>query len=278
MLVLLAAWAVLCGDHVMFVALVVAASYCAQTHVPYLGLGVGMVVLGAARGGVARPAGRARPLGGRSPRSVAWGVGIGVVLWLPPVADQFTEEPGNLRQLVDHFGSPPETPLGFSEGVRLALRHLDVWGGVVTQLTAPDASSTRRRRGAAPSRSWCGPSPRSWPGASVHRRCGRCTSWSAPGSLLGTVSMARIFGRPWYYLTLWAWGVTLLLAGAVLWTAVAWWQRARPDRPVGDAGRPRRRRRGASWRRSPPPSSFAGAEHPEERLSDGRRRARRSDL
>ena len=46
--VLLAAWAVLCGDHVMVVPLVVAASYCAQTHVPYLGLGVGMVVLGLA--------------------------------------------------------------------------------------------------------------------------------------------------------------------------------------------------------------------------------------
>ena len=181
MLVLLAAWAVLCGDHVMFVALVVAASYCAQTHVPYLGLGVGMVVLGVA--GAAWHARRASAAARRATlRSVAWGAGIGVVLWLPPVADQFTEEPGNLRQLVDHFGSPPETPLGFSEGVRLALRHLDVWGGLVTQLTGTGASSTPRRRGAAPSRSSCGPSPQSWPGGSVHLRCGRCTSWSAPVS------------------------------------------------------------------------------------------------
>ena len=244
MLVLLAAWAVLCGDHVMFVALVVAASYCAQTHVPYLGLGVGMVVLGAA--GAAWHARRASAAVRRAiARSVAWGVGIGVVLWLPPVADQFTEEPGNLRQLVDHFGSPPETPLGFSEGVRLAFHHLDVWGGVVMQVTGTGrfVDTTSAWRGAVTLVVWAVAAVVAWrvgPPAlrSLHVVVGA-------GLVLGTVSMARIFGRPWFYLTLWAWGVTLLLAGAVLWTAVAWWQRAHPDRPVAHAGRPRRCRRGA---------------------------------
>ena len=34
--VLLATWSVLCGDHMMLVPLVVAASFAAQTHIPYL--------------------------------------------------------------------------------------------------------------------------------------------------------------------------------------------------------------------------------------------------
>ena len=58
------------------------------------------------------------------------------------------------------------------------------------------------------------------------------------GLVLGTISMARIFGRPWYYLMLWAWVVTVLAVVAVAWTAVAWWRTretvtmpARPGRP-----------------------------------------------
>ena len=46
--VLLATWSVLCGDHVMLIPLVVAASFCAQTHVPYLLLAAGMVAVGLA--------------------------------------------------------------------------------------------------------------------------------------------------------------------------------------------------------------------------------------
>ena len=75
--VLLATWCVLCGDAVALVPLVVAATYCAQTHVPYLPLGVGMVVLAAVATIVlwrrAEPPGRRRwrigqPLGRRHRR------------------------------------------------------------------------------------------------------------------------------------------------------------------------------------------------------------------
>ena len=33
--------------------------------------------------------------------------------------------------------------------------------------------------------------------------------------------MFRIFGKVWYYLTLWAWSITALIVAAVIWTAVA---------------------------------------------------------
>ncbi len=51
--------------------------------------------------------------------------------------------------------------------------------------------------------------------------------------LLGMASTARIFGRPWYYLTLWAWGTTMVTLGAIVWSAVAVLApaRVRPRRP-----------------------------------------------
>jgi hypothetical protein len=80
--------------------------------------------------------------------------------------------------------------------------------------------------------------------------------------------MTRIFGRAWFYLTLWAWGVTTVLVGAVLWTAYVWVR----SRPGGAADGIRR------W--AAPVGvgvlavctlatsvAFADAEHPEERLS-----------
>jgi hypothetical protein len=226
--VLLAAWAVLCGDHLMVIPLTVFAILCAQTHVPYLPLAVGLVAL--ALGTIVVRAVRA-PLDERRPplRSVAWAVGVGIVLWLPPVADQLTNRPGNIRQLIDHFGSPPEAAIGLGDGVRLALQHLDVWAGLGGQLvgTGRFVSPASTARGAIVLVVWL-------VAAVVAFRVGSRALRAlhvvvAVALLLGVASMARIFGRPWFYLTLWAWGVTTLLAGAVLWSAVAWWQHRHPD-------------------------------------------------
>ena len=147
--VLLAAWAVLCGDHLMLIPLVAFATFCAQTHVPYLPLAVGLVALGLGTVAVRLVRGpadaRRRPV-----RSIAWAVGVGIVLWLPPVADQLTNRPGNIRQLIDHFGSPPEPAIGLGDGVRLALGHLDVWAGLGGQVvdTGRFVSTASTGRGA----------------------------------------------------------------------------------------------------------------------------------
>ncbi|HEY4334161.1 MAG TPA: hypothetical protein VGM78_16375, partial [Ilumatobacteraceae bacterium] len=45
--------------------------------------------------------------------------------------------------------------------------------------------------------------------------------------LLGVVAMARIFGKVWYYLTFWAWGVLALASFAIVWTAASAVRRAR---------------------------------------------------
>ena len=227
--VLLATWAVLCGDHLMLVPLTFFAILCAQTHVPYLPLAVGLVALGLGTEVVRIVRGpaesRRHPL-----RSVAWAVGVGIVLWLPPVADQLTNHPGNIRQLIDHFGSPPEPPIGLGDGVRLGLQHLDLWAGLGRQLlgTGRFVSAASTARGALVLVVWL-------IAVAVAFRIGSRALRAlhvvvGVALLLGVMSMARIFGRPWFYLTLWAWGVTTLLAGAVAWTAVAWWQHRRPER------------------------------------------------
>src|SRR5690606_16387596 len=86
--------------------------------------------------------------------------------------------------------------------------------------------------------------------------------------VLGTISMARIFGRPWYYLTLWAWGVTTLLVGAVVWTAAVWlWPLGRGERVRWGPTLAGAAAVLAGLASLASAGQFADAEHPEERLS-----------
>jgi hypothetical protein len=265
--VLLAAWAVLCGDHLMLIPLVAAASFCAQTHVPYLALGVGMVALGG--GAVAWHIARADHAARRAPlRSLLWSVGVGVVLWSPPVADQLTNSPGNMRTLADHFGSPPEAAIGLGEGIRIALRHLDAFSGLGRQLagTATFVDDASIAGGVVTFVVWLASAIVAWRMASRALRALHVVG--AVALVLGVASAARIFGRPWYYLTLWAWGVTAILVMAIAWTALAVWRNAAAatsDRPATYAGYAAA---GLAVVVSLASAiAFAGADHPEERLS-----------
>jgi hypothetical protein len=266
--VLLATWAVLCGDHVMLIPLTVFAILCAQTHVPYLPLAVGLVAL--ALGTVVVRVVRAPAEARRRPlRSVAWAAGVGVVLWLPPVADQLTNRPGNMRQLIEHFGSPPEPAIGLGDGVRLALQHLDVWAGLGGQLagTGRFVSTASTARGLVVFVAWLAAAVVAFRVGSGALRALHVVV--AAALVLGVASMARIFGRPWFYLTLWAWGVTTLLVGAVVWSAVAWWQRRRPDTADRLATRVALVAAGVAVVTSVATAvAFADAHPPEQRLSN----------
>ncbi len=229
LLVLLATWAVLCGDHRMLIPLVVAATLCAQTHVPYLPLGAGMTVLAL----VATLVGLRRSTSDELPavrRSLAWSVGIGVVLWIPPLLDQLTNEPGNIRELADHFGSPPEAAIGLGDGLRIMARHLDAAYGLGAQVIGPERfiDAASEWRGAVTFVIWVAAAIAAFRVGSRALRALHVVIGVA--LLLGTASTARIFGRPWFYLTLWAWGVTTLLVGSIVWTAVALYRHQRPAR------------------------------------------------
>jgi hypothetical protein len=240
---LLAVWSVLCDDVAMLPVAVAAGSLCAQTHVPYLGLTVGL-------GGVAVVAAgrawlRAAPGSDERRRVARWGATallVGGALWIPPLVDQAINDPGNLRAIQDHLVTPSgsEEPVGTGRGVELALRHLDIAGLVGearadgTLLDASAHTDGSLVPGVLLLVLWLA-------AALVAHRLGpralvRLHLVVAAGLVLGVVSISRILGKEWYYLMLWAWGVTALLLLSVGWTAAV---------VIGRLHR--RRRRGGAW-------------------------------
>jgi hypothetical protein len=222
LVVLLAVWSVLCGDLAMLPVAVVAASFCAQTHVPYLGLALGMGAL-ATLGAVARWR-QDRSERRRVVRWVALAAGLGVLLWLPPSLDQIRHDPGNYRELIDHFSNPSEHPKGLRDGIEVGVRYFDlahlVRGDVVDPgwlVTSARGNRPTSSRGAVLIGVWA-------VAAAVAARRGRRALVRlhvvvGAGLVLMILAISRIFGVVWYYLTLWGWSIGLLALVAVIWTA-----------------------------------------------------------
>ncbi|MGB3733539.1 MAG: hypothetical protein WA964_01185, partial [Ilumatobacter sp.] len=224
LVVLLAVWSVLCDDDWMLLPLLAAASFAAQTHIPYLLMAGALGLLGAGWV-VVRRRRLTKPLG--------WTLGAFGVLWVAPLVDQLGRDPGNIRRLVDHFGAPSEDPIGWGAGVRLMLRHLDVFGGFGKLVTG----QARFVQGGLD------PDGAVWPGLvllvlwiaafvaairSGHKMLVRLHTVLAVTLVLTVVSMSRIFGVRWFYLTLWAWVTTTLIIVATVWSAVALARHLRP--------------------------------------------------
>jgi hypothetical protein len=234
LVVLLSAWAVIDGDQMMLIPLVAAASFAAQTHIPYLLMagGVGLVAVGVVL--VRWWRGRDDDDRAGPPRSVLITIGVFGVLWLAPLVDQLVRDPGNITRLIDHFGSPDEEPIGFGAGIRLMLRHHDVVGAHLEVVLGQERFLD----------SGFDPDGPIWPGVIMlvawlvafmvavrmrHRPLVALHSVLAVTVVLTTISMSRIFGERWYYLTLWAWITTTFMIVAVLWTAVVWLRAHRPS-------------------------------------------------
>ena len=224
LVVLFATWLVVRGDHAVLVVVVVAASIAGQTHIPYLVNGVVMCALaiGAAlwhRHRCADAAARRSVL-----RSLGIAVGVGAVFWLPPFVDQAFRDPGNISMIVEHFlGEPTDRRVALSEAVRVFLRHLDAFALAPDLVTQADAFV--HRSGLPGGSGWGGLVVlASWAAAAVwalrrrHRSLIALHIVLAAALVIQLVSISRIFGKVWYYLTLWAWGTTLLVALSIIWT------------------------------------------------------------
>ena len=253
LLTLVAVWAVLCDDLPMLPVAVFAASFCMQTHISYLGLVGGFAGLSAVGLGV-----RAYRLRGdragfrRVLRWAAISLGFGLVLWLPTIVDQITGDPGNASIVLDHFRDPEDEPIGAGRGGELFGVHLNLWrlltgqhaisGSVVPGVLlvmgwlaaavvtwrlpvrradrvagADPVAGAERDPGAAPGVTGVG---RTGLADAGRRPLLRLHAVVAVALVLGLISATRILGFVWFYLTLWAWTITMLAAVAIVWTVV----------------------------------------------------------
>ena len=218
---LLALWSVADDDLPLLPVAVVAGSFCAQTHVPYLGLTLGLggfVVVWASW-----TAYRRRKHKAALRRYFVWGgiaVGLAAILWTPPVIDQIVHTPGNLSVLSDYFRNPPESPVGLRRAIDVFFVHLNPWH-LVEHLVTADRTKVESGSlvpGALFLAAWAASAVAAW--RIRHRALLRLDVVLGVALVLALVSMSRIFGLVWYYLVLWAWGICALMVLAVVWTAV----------------------------------------------------------
>mgnify|MGYP000877420883 CR=1 FL=1 len=111
LVVVLAVWSVLDGDRWMLVVAVAAGSFCAQTHLPYLGLvgGLGAVAVGGL--GLAWWSARSHPARERVWPVLAVAAAVGLALWAAPLIDQ-VDGVGNLSRVRDSMLHPEGEPVG----------------------------------------------------------------------------------------------------------------------------------------------------------------------
>jgi hypothetical protein len=248
MVFLLAVWSVLCDDAPMLPVAVFAGTFCVQTHISYLGLvlGVGVPALLVVAATAVRR--RGGPAGDR--RLLRWGGGslaLLLVLWLPPIVDQLTADPGNGSILRDAFAHPEHPPVGFGRrALELWLRHLDPFALLQRQDQVIMARDGSTLPGLLLLAVWVASAlfvVRQWrrrqPGYAPLVRLQVVT---AAAIVLGFVSFARILGDPFYWVVLWAWGITALVLVAVGWTLA----RALRDLPQVPGGAPVRLATGAA--------------------------------
>jgi hypothetical protein len=220
-LTLVALWAVLCDDLPMLPVAMFAASFCLQTHISYLGL-VGGFAAAALAAFVVRAV-RLRDDRPALRRLLRWsGVSLvlGVVLWLPPIIDQVTGDPGNMSIVVGHFAEPEDDPIGVRRGAELFAVDLNPW----RLLAGQHAISGSTVPGVLFVLTWLAAALATWrflPRQVAHRAALlRLHAVIGLALVLGFASAVRILGFIWFYLVLWAWSITMLMAVAVVWTVV----------------------------------------------------------
>jgi hypothetical protein len=218
----LAVWSVLADDLAMLPIVVIAGSLCMQTHISYLGLIGGLVLVAAIV--VGRTVFERRADTGARRALWRWGgigVATGIVLWIPPVIDQFAHSPGNLGIIRDYFSHPPASPIGLGRGVDVLLAQLDPWR-LLSRTLVHDSGALEvtgsRVPGALLLLAFGASAIVAW---RLRRRVLLLLDAVLVAALvLGLVSSARIFGTVWFYLMLWAWGLVALMLFAIVWTAV----------------------------------------------------------
>ncbi|HEY8545477.1 MAG TPA: hypothetical protein VIL36_10535 [Acidimicrobiales bacterium] len=241
---LLAVWSVLCDDLPLLPVAVFAGSFCAQTHIPYAGLIVGLgglLTLVLAYRYVLRRGDRAGdpadddagtadapvPETPRSPdrrtvgRWVLASTGLLVLLWLPPVIDQVVHDRGNLELIYENFTREGNEEVGFrtaAETLTVNLSVENLWQDHGDDDQAAVDGGIANPYALALLAVAAGTAVLAW--RRGYRDLLQLHALLGAALLLGLVAVSRIFDTMWYYLVLWSWGLMVLLLLAAGWTVV----------------------------------------------------------
>ncbi len=134
---LLAVWSVLSGDPWMLPVAAATASLCAQTHIPYLVVCGGIGLLALVSFAVLWVRAARRGSGRAYTRAFLAAVATMVVLWTPPLIEQYLDEPGNMTILIEYFRNALGPTVGFRAAVPPLLAHLDAVHLVVGSFLMP---------------------------------------------------------------------------------------------------------------------------------------------
>jgi hypothetical protein len=106
------AWGVADGDLGLLPVAVACASFAAQTHLSVVYLGPGLLFVAMVWGWIR--------VGRTAWRWIGISVGVAVVLWLPPLIEQFTTPVGNMTRLLDEARNPPGGLVGPRNAIRVS--------------------------------------------------------------------------------------------------------------------------------------------------------------
>jgi len=228
-------WAVALRDRWQVLGAAIVGTYLVQTHIGYLPLvGAGaafalVCVLVDAR--------RARDPLAPWGRPVAVGAGVTLLLWLPPIYEQLTGDPGNVTLISRYFRESPEGQLGLHDGAgtfAALFRPLPVWLGGAERFS-PLTFQPR-------------PESLVWlviPVALlaislvVAWRRGlraelRLAALVTVLTLVGIVALSRLKEQAWSYMSLWRIPLAVLVVATFAWTMWRAW--ARPPAAARTAG------------------------------------------
>jgi hypothetical protein len=230
---LLAVWSVLCDDLALLPVAVFAGTFCGQTHIPYLGLVVGVGGLTAALLSWRLWSQRSEPDAGsrrKLLRYVLPSLGLLVVLWLPPVIQELTSDRGNLTLIKENFTRESNEEVGVRRAAEVVMANLSV-----DNLLQDHKGSHTAVSGGLVNRPallllgvWGAAVWLAW--RRGYRDLLNLHAVVAVALALGLVSISRIFDLLWYYLVLWLWGTVALALLASAWTFVRAWSEHEGER------------------------------------------------
>lgn len=218
-LFVLAAWGLSARIWLLAPLMVAAGTFAIQSHVGYAVLVAPLIVWAVAAATVG--ARRSTSTSERHVRlALASSVGVGLLMWAAPLAEQLSRSPGNIRAIARYFLSPnSEAPAGWSvssDVISRALAPFGQWIGFAEPLN-------RFGMVASTSVLWALPIVAVLVLAtlSAHRRRDRLGVLGGVtvglAVLLGAVAAARINGLAFSYIVRWSWMLGMLTWAMALW-------------------------------------------------------------